>query len=84
MTLIVDLGGRLEDHLFPRSAKLLAESGDTLVLIATHQLASMMIFILLFTVRSVDRALGSGTLRKIFLGAPRPENKSASLSSSDF
>ncbi|CAN5308552.1 hypothetical protein BH10CYA1_BH10CYA1_63140 [soil metagenome] len=73
MTLIVDLGGQLEDHLFPRSAKLLAESGDPLVLMVTHQLASMLIFIVLFAVRGANKALGSGTLRRVFFEPPRTE-----------
>jgi hypothetical protein len=70
MTIIVDLGGQLEDHIFPRSAKLLAESGDPFVLMVTHQLVSMMIFIVLFTVRGAEKALGRGTLKKLFFEPP--------------
>lgn len=73
MTVIVDLGGQLEDHFFPRSAKLLAESGNPLVLMATHQLASMLIFIVLFAVRGAEKSLGRGTLRKLFFEAPNPK-----------
>ncbi|MDZ4838321.1 MAG: hypothetical protein SGJ27_31440 [Candidatus Melainabacteria bacterium] len=74
MTVIVDFGGQLEDHFFPRSAKLLAETGNPFVLMATHQLASMLIFIVLFTVRGAEKSLGRGTLWKLFFEAPDSEN----------
>ncbi len=65
MTLIVDVGGQLEDILFPRSAKLVAQSGDPTALMMTHQLASMLVFIVLFTVRGLSRKLGPGKLWKL-------------------
>ncbi len=37
LTLITDLGGRLEDFLFPRSARFLAQTGDPVALVITHQ-----------------------------------------------
>lgn len=69
MTLIVDLGGRLEDMLFPRSAKFLAQTGDPIVLAITHQLAAMSIFIILYTVRGLNERLGPGQLWKLIFDA---------------
>ncbi len=69
MTLIVDLGGRLEDMLFPRSAKFLAQTGDPVVLAITHQMASMSIFIILYTVRGLNERLGPGQLWKLIFAA---------------
>lgn len=76
MTLLVDLGGAAEDHFFPRSAHLIAQSGNPLALAITHQLACMLIFIVLFAVRGVDRRLGHGVLWNIFFKAPAPANTS--------
>jgi hypothetical protein len=66
MTLITDVAGRLEDTFFPRSAALIAQTGNPLVLHITHQAAAMAIFTVLFTVRALDEALGPGKLWKIF------------------
>ncbi|CAN5388101.1 hypothetical protein BH10CYA1_BH10CYA1_52610 [soil metagenome] len=71
MTIIVDLGGQLEDHFFPRSARLIAESGDPVVLMVTHQLVSMLIFMVLFTARGADRAFGHGTIKKLMFEPPQ-------------
>lgn len=68
MTLITDLGGRLEDIIFPRSAKFVAQTGDPIVLMITHQLAAMCIFIVLYTVRGLDERLGPGKLWKLIFG----------------
>ncbi len=62
MTVITDLGGKLEDLLFPHSAKWVQETGDPFALWATHQMAAMAIFIVLFAVREIDRAMGPGKL----------------------
>lgn len=70
MTAVVALGGQLEDHLMPASAKLLAQSGNPVALAVTRQLASLLIFVVLFTVRGADKALGSGTLWKLFFEEP--------------
>jgi hypothetical protein len=81
MTLITDVAGRLEDVLFPRSAKLLSQSGDPLALAITHQFAAMLIFILLFTVKGIDKALGAGKLWKLFFGPAASKSDSHSLNS---
>ncbi len=65
MTLITDVGGRIEDMLFPRYAALLSQSGEPLALAITHQFVAMLIFILLFTVRAIDEALGPGKLSRL-------------------
>ena len=70
MTLITDLGGKLEDALFPRSAKFLAQSGDPIALAITHQLAAMSIFVILFTVRGLNERLGPGKLWQLIF-APK-------------
>jgi hypothetical protein len=70
MTVIADLGGMVEDHIFPHSAHMIAQSGNPLALGITHQLASMLIFIVLFAVRGADNRLGPGTLRRMFFEAP--------------
>jgi hypothetical protein len=75
MTVIVDLGGKLEDYFFPRSAKLLEQSGDPIVLMVIHQLISMTIFVVLFAYRGADEALGKGTLAKLFLQAPKSRSE---------
>lgn len=72
MTLITDLGGRVEDMLFPRSAKFLAQTGDPLALMITHNLAAMCIFIALYTFRGLDERLGPGKLWKLIFG-PKDE-----------
>ena len=70
MTIIVDLGGMVEDQLFPRTARLLEQTGDPMVLMVSHQFVSMGIFIVLYSVRGADKALGSGSLWKLFFQAP--------------
>jgi hypothetical protein len=70
MTLIVDVAGKVEDSIFPHSAKLLEQSGNPLALMVTHQVASMSIFIVLFTVTGLDRMLGPGTLWRLVFRPP--------------
>jgi len=70
MTLITDVGGKIEDVLFPRSATLLSQSGAPLVLAITHQLGAMVIFSILFTVKGLDEALGPGKLWRLVFCPP--------------
>jgi|ERR1700733_10963464 len=73
MTLIIDAGGRLEDIIFPHTAKLLEQSGNPLVLMITHQVAAMSIFMVLFTVTGLDRLLGPGKLWRLVFDPPNNE-----------
>jgi hypothetical protein len=70
MTLIIDIGGKLEDTIFPHTARLLAQSGNPQVLMVTHQVAAMSIFIVLFTVTGLDKLLGPGTLWRLVFRPP--------------
>jgi len=70
MTLITDVGGYLEDLIFPHAAQMLARTGNPLALTITHQWAAMLIFIVLFAFRGLDKRLGKGTLGKLFFAKP--------------
>jgi hypothetical protein len=70
MTLIIDVAGKFEETMFPRSAILLSQSGNAIALAITHQFAAMLIFSVLFTIKGLDQALGSGKLWKIVFSPP--------------
>jgi hypothetical protein len=74
MTLITDVGGKIEDALFPHAASLIERSGDPVALMITHQVAAMSIFIVYFTVVGLDKMLGPKTLwRLLFVPAAARE-----------
>jgi len=72
MTLLANLGGKLEEKLFPALNHGGGSTAHQLVLLVTHQLALMSIFIVLFTWRDLERVLGHGTLFRLFFLAREP------------
>ncbi|MBS2006093.1 MAG: hypothetical protein JST01_03555 [Cyanobacteria bacterium SZAS TMP-1] len=65
MTVMVNIGGTLEEKLFHHHA---AESAHPWLLFISHQLAFLFIFAVLFLVRELDRALGPKKLVHIVFG----------------
>jgi hypothetical protein len=74
MTLLANLGSKLEEKLFPALNHSNGSTAHQLVLLFTHQMALMCIFIVLFTWRDINRVMGQGTLFKLFF---LPRDKSA-------
>jgi len=64
MTLIVDIGGSIEKAIF--DPHLVERPLHPIMLLITHQIALMTIFIVLFIVRDLNRTLGEGKLFNLF------------------
>jgi hypothetical protein len=75
MTMIVAVGEQLEDILFPKAAKLLAQSGDPMALYVTHLLAGFLIFVFYFTFKGLDESLGPGKLWRLLFGTTDLQRK---------
>jgi hypothetical protein len=71
MTLIVDVGGSIEKAIF--DPHLVERPLHPLMLMITHQIALMTIFIVLFIVRDLNRALGPGKLFRLFFVPRDPD-----------
>lgn len=75
MTMIMDVACNIEERIFPAMSPGTGSTGHPIALMVAHQLSLMSIFIVLFTFRDLDRALGRGTLYRLFF---HPNNSSAS------
>ena len=65
MTIIVDIGGRIEGLIFHHAP---AHTIHPTIFFIAHQLAFMFIFVVLFTARELDRDLGPGKLFNLCFG----------------
>jgi hypothetical protein len=68
MAVLVYLGGTLEEKIFHHVAEVVPHPW---LLFVSHELAFLYIFVVLFTVRDMDRILGPGKLFAMVFG-PRP------------
>ena len=66
MTMLADLGSKLEEKMFPALHTSSVSTAHQLVLLFTHQMALMCIFIVLFTWRDLARVLGHAPVFKLF------------------
>jgi hypothetical protein len=65
MSIIVATGGNIEERVFAHHH---AVSTHPILLMITHQIVLMIIFVALFTVRGLNRELGDGVLKNLFFG----------------
>jgi len=73
MTMMVNVGGSLEEKLFHHKE---VATDHPWMLLVNHQLAFLFIFVVLFVVRDLDSTLGPGKLFQIVFGK-RPGAESA-------
>jgi hypothetical protein len=77
MTIIVFLGGKLEEKIFTKHIEQLPLQQELVIMIA-HILGLFAVFYVLFLARGLDTALGSGRLRKL-LTEPHPSNSASPI-----
>ncbi|MBC7997079.1 MAG: hypothetical protein IAF58_04010 [Leptolyngbya sp.] len=65
MSIFINIGANIEEKIFVRHH---VEPAHPIVLIFTHQVVLMIIFVALFTVRGLNKELGNGVLKKLFFG----------------
>ena len=69
MALIVDGALKLEEKLFHHNTASQAAAAHPIVLLITHQVVLLSIFVVLFLVRGLDRELGPGRLSRLIFSA---------------
>ena len=65
MSLIVEGALKLEEHLFHHNAATQAAAQHPIILLVTHQIVLLSIFVALFLVRGLNRKLGPGKLTEL-------------------
>ncbi len=65
MSIFINIGANIEEKLFVHHH---VEPAHPIVLMVTHQVVLMIIFIALFTARGLNKELGNGVLKKLFFG----------------
>lgn len=65
MSIFINIGANIEEKLFVHHH---VEPTHPAVLMVTHQVVLMIIFMALFTTRALNNELGNGVLKKLFFG----------------
>jgi hypothetical protein len=65
MTVLINIGSSIEEKIFVHHPSV---SPHPVILLLTHQVVLLIIFIVLFTARGLNNRLGDGVLQKIFFG----------------